>query len=228
MEWYKTLIDVAEADWIERGKMNLQGIVDVPEGQVGDWVVGKMTLDEEQSMATMFSMKDRMVPAGSYTRLKEGGTLYMSDTPTEMGDHVPLIKALMDGGGVQRVLVFGLGLGMVMEMIMEAHNTGRLCIDHVLFVEKSQDVIDLVAPHYLAKYPDQFEVVCADAFDYEPGSECYEAVWIDIWASPDPEYACDAELLMDTWRDHTDWVGCWMEDALFSRGEYTDEALFYS
>ena len=216
MKWLETLVHVEDADWMERGEMSLQGIVDVPEGQVGDWVIGKMTLDREQSLHTMFAYKDRMVPAGSYTRLKEGGLTYMSDTPAEMADHVPLMTALQNNGGTQRVLVFGLGLGMVMEMLMEMHNSGRIELDHVLFIEKSQNVIDLVAPHYRAKYPDHFRVECADAFDYEPDDRCYEAVWIDIWAEACPDYACDAELLMAQWHDHTDWVGCWMEDEMIN------------
>lgn len=216
MKWLETLLDVEQADWPQRGEMNVQGIVDLPAGQSGEWVVTQMTLDKEASMATMFQLKDRMVPAGAYTRLHEGRTLYMSDTPAEMSAHVPLMNALMKGGGIQRVLVFGLGLGMVMEMLMEMHNSGRIELDHVLFIEKSQDVIDLVAPHYRAKYPDHFRVECADAFDYSPTNACYEAVWIDIWAEPDPEFGCDAQLLMDTWRDHTDWVGCWMEDEMIN------------
>ena len=80
-------------------------------------------------------------------------------------------------------------------------------VTDVTVVEISQELIDIVAPHY----PDErVTFVCASAFDYKPPKgKRYQMVWHDIW-----DYIC-ADNLPEMTKLHrkygrrTDWQGSW-------------------
>jgi len=95
----------------------------------------------------------------------------MSDTPAEIRDHVPFI-----GTSYGRVLITGLGLGMVAQACLK-----RREVKSVTVIELEQDVIDLVGPHYLSKWPN-LEIWHGDALTMKikPNTK-WDVAWHDIW-----------------------------------------------
>ena len=157
--------------------------VDVPVGRSGEWRVERFSVTEEEAsrerMRAAFSVGGRGVPQGTYTRLMRCGTVVMSDTPDEIRDHLSAIRKARG-----HCLVNGLGLGMVAAGMLNA------AAEKVTIVEKSQDVISLVAGHYKSIFGDRICVIHSDAFDYKPQrGERFGYVWHDIcllYTSPSP------------------------------------------
>lgn len=141
-------------------------------GKSGDWEVKQFTVSEEE--ARWSALREainghwhRRVTAGTYWMLTKCGGLYMSNTPAEVLDHWTFI---CEAHG--KVLIAGLGLGMVIQGLL---NRGKC--ERIVVVEKSKDVIRLVEPAY--DYPN-VEIVHADIFDYKP-TEHFDYAWFDIW-----------------------------------------------
>lgn len=159
--------------------MSDQYKVDVPEGVSGIWKVSKFTVSDEDAkhdaFRAMFSGggMGRSTPPGTYTSLHRGGTLIMSDTPDEIRDHRGFIRS-----ATGRVLIAGLGIGMVMGAVAMKPD-----VTSVTVIEKSEDVIKLVADHYLAKpYGHKLDIVCADIFQWKPDrGTTYDWGWMDVW-----------------------------------------------
>lgn len=175
-------------------------IVDVPEGVSGDWAVERFAVTPEdaarQRVRSIFS--GRHTPVGSYTKLTRNGLIIMSDTPDEMRDHISFRHAARG-----HVLVNGLGLGMVIEMVI-----GQ--VQRITVVEKSEDVISLVAPHYLAKYPDKVEIIHADAYEFGlPKGIRFNAVWHDIWDNMCSDNLPEMTRLHRKYGRRADWQGSW-------------------
>lgn len=174
--------------------------VTVPEGQSGDWRVERFTVTqkdvERQAMRAAFG-HCRFVPQGTYTRLMRGNQVVMSDTPDEMRDHWCAVHHARGS-----VLINGLGLGMVAQAILAKPE-----VTEVTVVETSEDVIQLVAPHY--KDP-RLTVVHADAFTFQPPKgKRYGAVWHDIWDEITPENLPEMARLHRRYGRRTDWQGSW-------------------
>lgn len=167
----------------------------IPEATSGNWRVEKFTTDrmDLRSLAS-----GRGVPLGkTYTRMMCGSTLVMSDTPAEMRDHS---HAVHNAKG--SCLINGLGIGMVLKNILLKDS-----VTDVTVVELSQDVINMVAPHY---NDPRVAIVCESAFDYQPpkGKE-YGMVWHDIW-----NYICgdnieEMKKLHRKYGRRTEWQGSW-------------------
>lgn len=106
---------------------------------------------------------------GHYVKLLINNELVMSDTPMERRSNDGFVR---NANGA--VLVAGLGLGMVIQALLEKDN-----VMEILVIEKCQDVIDLVAP----KFNDpRLKVVCADIFDFKlPKSKKFDVIYFDIW-----------------------------------------------
>lgn len=172
--------------------------VDLPEMAKGDWRVEKFTVDCQDWGSLL---RGRAVPLGeTYTRLMRKSHLVMSDTPAELRD---CREAIWRATG--SCLVNGLGLGAVLKnMLVKPEVTDILC------VEISQDLIDLISPHY----PDpRLTFVCADALTFKPPkSKRFQAVWHDIW---DDICADNLESMHTLHRKYgrcADWQGSWCRD----------------
>jgi len=127
--------------------------VELPEVSKGAWKIEHFVTDRTD----WGSVKSgRAVPVGEkFTRAMRGGTLVMSDTPAEMRDHRSAVWAAKGS-----CLLNGLGIGMVLKNILLKPE-----VTDVTVVEISQDLIDIVAPHY----PDsRVTFVCADALLFKP------------------------------------------------------------
>jgi spermidine synthase len=172
--------------------------VTVPEGQKGEWRIERFTVDRPDFHSMLHG---RSVPMGeTFTRLKRGSTLVMSDTPAEMRDHTaPVRKA------TGSCLINGLGIGMVLQGVL-AKDT----VTDVTVVEISQDLIDLVAPHYATS---RLTVICADALEYmPPKGKRYQMVWHDIWDDICSDNLEEMAKLHRKYGRRADWQGSWAKE----------------
>lgn len=172
--------------------------VTIPEAAKGLWRIERFKTD----MPDFHSMlRGRGVPAGEeFMRLMRGNVLVMSDTPAEMRDHYYAVR--MAKGSC---LINGLGIGMVLKAVLKKPE-----VTDVTVIELSQDVLDMVAPHYA---DERVTFVCASAFDYQP-PKCkqYGMVWHDIW-----DYICGDNLpemhkLHRKYGRRAVWQGSWCRD----------------
>ena len=146
--------------------------------------------------------RGRGVPEGNYTKLQRKGAwdVTMSDTPDEYHDHFePIHQA------TGHVLLNGLGLGCVLQCCAEKEGVTKITV-----IERSEDVIALVAPHYQAKYGDKIEIIQADAFEYKPPKGVrYNVVWHDIWDNLCEDNLPEMHRLHRKYGRRTDWQGSW-------------------
>ena len=172
--------------------------VTVPEGSNGPWVIERFTVDHVDFSSLR---RGREAPVGqTFTRLKCGRTLVMSDTPAEMRDHMkPAWKAKGS------CLINGLGIGMVLQAVLAKPE-----VTDVTVVEISQELIDLVAPHYADP---RLTVVCADAFEFvPPKGKRYQMVWHDIWDDICTDNLPEMAKLHRKYGRRTDWQGSWSKE----------------
>lgn len=84
------------------------------------------------------------------------------------------------------------------------------CVSHIDVVEISQDVIDLVLPHYSALYPGKIECHCASIFDWKPAKGVvYDMAWFDIWNDLCTDNLKAMEQLHRKFARKAKWKGSW-------------------
>lgn len=172
----------------------------VPDGVSGDWRVETFVVSQKDSDWTRIRATfhpNEFVAAGTYKRLMRRNTVVMSNTEMELRTNRAIISAAHG-----RILINGLGLGVVLTAILEKPQ-----VEHVTVVEKSDDVIKLVAPSF-AK--DRVTIIHGDAFDHAPmKGERFGAVWHDIWDSICGDNLAQMRQLKQKYCRRTDWQGCW-------------------
>lgn len=180
--------------------------VDVPEGVSGEWSVSRFTVSEQDAAYTRMRAalnpreRGREVPAGTYTQLRRGRTLVMSDTPAEIMDHLDFIHA-----ATGRVLIHGLGLGMVLKAVLAKPD-----VTHVDVVEISEDVIRLVAPSYADP---RVRIRHGDALTYRwPVGFSWDAVWHDVWDNICGDNLPSMKTLHRRYGKRTRWQGSWARE----------------
>lgn len=142
--------------------------VDVPDGVSGDWKVETFTLERP---SLYHALKGRPIPAGTYKRLAYKGNTIMSNTPAEIDDFRVFLSYARGN-----VLINGLGLGVVLKALLDKDPKIRT----VTVIEKSEDVIKLVAPTFSSD--ERVTIINADAFTWKPPRAMYyDSVWHDIW-----------------------------------------------
>lgn len=160
--------------------------VDVPEGVSGDWRVERFTVSDDEAkfhnVRCMLNHRregNRQIRPGNYTKLMRGDVIVMSDTPAEMRDHWTAMR-LAKGD----ILINGLGLGLYAENVLLKDD-----VSHVTIIEKSPDVIRLVADHLYGRYGrERLEIIEDDALGFRaPVNKVYDFVWHDIWDYISPE-----------------------------------------
>lgn len=182
--------------------------VNIPEATRGAYRIESFTTECEDFHSTL---RGRGVPVGErFTRLMRGGTVVMSDTPSEMIDHYTAVHAAKGS-----CLINGLGIGMVLGAILRKEG-----VTDVTVVELSPEVIEMVAPSYQDR---RVTIVQADALKYKPPvGKRYQMVWHDIW-----DYICADNLpqmraLHRKYGRRTDWQGSWCR-SLCERAEQQDK-----
>jgi hypothetical protein len=148
--------------------------IDVPDGISGEWKVETFIVSKEDASfarkRAAFHGGRGSLPAGIYKKLTRHNYTVMSNTPDEINDFSYFVYK-----ATGNVLVNGLGLGVLLKALLNKPE-----ITKVTIIEKSQDVINLVASTYLKD--SRVTIICADAFKYKaPKDEKYDAVWHDIW-----------------------------------------------
>lgn len=213
--------DLVEDHPIDRFKVN------IPEGRSGDWAVEKYTISEIE--AHLYNLKDRVngdgnrpVAPGRYTRLvKYDGrgerdsfagaglvsgmmnpTVWMSDTPIEILDHVEFIAQARG-----RVLIAGLGLGMCADAVLRKPE-----VDRVVVIEQEPDVIRLVMPTLEKRWGKRVWVIRGSIWELPPHTTDLDTIWFDIWPRIANSMYDDAKKLFAVWRPALrlgGWMGAW-------------------
>ena len=132
----------------------------------------------------------------------------MSDTPSEISDHLSAVYAANG-----HVLIAGLGLGVVVQgCLMDGVERYGKTVEKVTVVEKSADVIGLVAEHYLKRFGSRLEVVHDDIFTWQPPKGAkYDCTWLDIWPNICTDNLNDMKKLKARFSRRSQWLGCWSE-----------------
>lgn len=189
---------MTDAPWWARYQVHT-----LPVGEQGAVKIERFEVSEDASRFDALRSGSRSVPAGTYTRLKERHTLWMSDTPAEIRDHREIIRRA-EG----EVLIQGLGIGLV----------ARACamkskVRSVTVVEQSPDIIALVEP-WLRECADshdtRLEVILGDALALKhPKGKRWNCVWHDIWPNICADNAESMSTLHRRFARRCDWQGSW-------------------
>jgi 16S rRNA A1518/A1519 N6-dimethyltransferase RsmA/KsgA/DIM1 with predicted DNA glycosylase/AP lyase activity len=187
--------------------------IDVPDGISGEWEVKSFTVSEEESkfarMKAAFHGGRGSLPPGNYKKLTRNGELIMSNTPDEIDDFLDFVYEARGS-----VLVNGLGLGVLLKALLNKPQ-----ITEVIVIEKSQDVINLVAPTYLVDK--RVKIVCADAFEYKPEKgKRFNAVWHDIWDAICSDNLQEMTILHRKYGRITDYQASWGKDMCMRQKQY--------
>lgn len=175
----------------------------VKDGKSGTWKLDTFEISKDKAVSLVLRAAytgsiDEFIPAGIYRRLSNGSDVVMSNTPMEIRTCQNFIERASG-----RVLINGLGLGMVLHAILQKSD-----VIHVTVIEKEQDVINLVAGSF-ANDP-RVEIIHADAFEYcPPAGVTYNACWHDIWADFGTANLDQMDKLEGKYRDICEWQGSW-------------------
>lgn len=149
----------------------------------------------------------RAPKAGWYTRLAEGGQIWMSDSTAERRDHAEPVFAI-GSTKAERILINGLGIGMVLSAALSYDH-----VKHVDVVEIDQRIIDLVGPHYL-KDP-RVRIHHADAvkqMEAWPADVRWDVGWTDIWSDICTDNLEEMKKFTDFYGSRCTFHGNWSEE----------------
>jgi len=133
------------------------------EGQIGDFALEKYEIERGNSAAAF-----QGISPGKYIKLTYRGGIVMSNTSMEKHTNDHFVNYAHGD-----VLIGGLGIGLILLAIQDKPDVNSITV-----IEKSQEVIDLVAPQLPLN--DKVKIVCDDAFTYKPGKK-YDCIYMDIW-----------------------------------------------
>lgn len=153
--------------------------------------------------------RSEWTPAGSYMRLMIDGQLWMSDTHHEQRSN---LEAVHRAHG--RVLVGGLGLGMVVVAMLNKPQVERVTV-----IERDKRVIQLVATQLA---DERLEVVEGDVFTWRPPSATlYDTIYFDIWLDRCVDNLTEITRLKRGYARRLNrssaggcWMGAWEEKTL--------------
>jgi len=187
--------------------MDFPRMVDVvPEARRGVAVVEHFEIDKHTAefsrMRAAIGHSDEWVDEGRHAKLYVDGALVMSDTNMERDSNRPVVRAARG-----QVLVAGLGLGMILHPILAKPE-----VEHVVVIEKSQDVIDIVAPTLAPTLSTKrLSIICADVFGWKPPKGAkWDVIYFDIWASISTDALEDMDKLHRRFRSRLK-AGGWMD-----------------
>ena len=170
----------------------------LPDGISGDWSISTFEVAErELSQIISFLKTGRGVPPGTYKRLRRNRTVVMSNTPDELRDFSFFTRKAYGS-----ILINGLGLGCVVKVLLDKPEVTKVTV-----IEKSEDVIKLVAPYFK---DDRLAIINADAFEYtSPKEEKYDFVWHDIWDDICSDNLKEMSKLHRKYGRRTAWQDSW-------------------
>jgi hypothetical protein len=177
--------------------------VDVPAGDVRGLRVERFTVDSTSPGHLREVLRGRGTRPGTYTRLLAGHRLWMTDTDAERQDHMPAARRIAQTG-TRRVLINGLGLGMVLRVALAMDH-----VEHVDVVEIDDRVIELVGAHYTDP---RLTLHHADAYDQArrwPAGSRWDVVWHDIWPDLCTDNLDGMARLHRSYGRRAGWQGSW-------------------
>lgn len=200
--------------------------VTVPEGELDGLVVERFEVialndwtPEDEGRMDVLSVLEwvrmerdgRGCETGWYTRLldkneKDGdrARIWMSDTTAERKDHKEAI-AHIQLSKARRVLINGLGLGMVLQAALSYDH-----VEQVDVVEVDDRVVKLIGPHYL-KDP-RVKIHQYDAYHMTsiwPKGTRWDVAWSDIWPTISSDNLGGMDRLHAYYRRRSGWHGMW-------------------
>lgn len=175
--------------------------VDLPVGEVDGACIERFEVTEHGSFLSSLNMAGRGVRPGLYTRLYVDGRMWMSDTHDEWRDHMSAVWRIRREG-CRRVLINGLGIGMVLKAALACEH-----IEHVDVVEVDGRVVDLVGPHY---DDPRVTIHTADAYTKDwPAGTRWDVVWHDIWLDLCTDNLSQMTRLHRKYGRRAEWQGSW-------------------
>lgn len=188
--------------------------VDVPEGGCGSVAVERFTVERDLANLRLAFDGGRDCIPGTYTRLLRNGLLWMSDTTAERRDHIDAAIQIGDRGG--RVLIGGLGLGMILRVALLTPE-----VTHVDVVEIDPDVVGAVGPHYqemAAERGVSLTIHAADVFTIRwPPNTRWDVAWFDIWPELCTDDLDEMAKLRRSYGRRANWCECWGRYLLLSQ-----------
>jgi hypothetical protein len=185
--------------------------VDLPETDHDGLTIRRFTVEPNSIENALLAFREpgRQARPGTYTRLDKHGRLWMSDTTAEREDHMPALRQAVRVGA-RRILVNGLGLGMVVKAALTIPT-----VEHVDVVEVDPRVAALVGPHYEAS--GRVTVHVADAYEQAkrwPRGTRWDVGWSDIWPDLCADYLPDMARLNRSYGRRCGWHECWGQDLI--------------
>ena len=203
------------------GVIDLQAAmtVTVPQGTSGSVAVTRFAVSAAE--ATLAASKEARygryvhTGAGTYTGLFRRGGLWMSDTPSEQRDHYKFLHQAMNRRA-RRVLVTGLGLGMVAAALLHMDH-----VEHIDIVEIDDDVIALVEPHYqtlAAQAGKTLTVHHGDAYTITwPKDVRWDVAWHDVWRDLCTDNLAHMATLHRRYGRRVGWQDSWSKPLLLAQ-----------
>jgi hypothetical protein len=184
------------------------GTCTVPDGKSGPWTIDtfEVTDNIHITLRNLRAIRDGnpelVVHPGTYRRLyHETRGVVMSNTRMEVGTARECYEQ-----ATGRVLVNGLGLGMVLEGLLSKPD-----VTYVRVIELDIHVLALVQPHF--EHDPRVEFVQTDAYKYTPAKgEQFDYVWHDIWDTLDADNLPAMARLTRKYARRTKAQGVWSRD----------------
>ena len=195
--------------------------VELPTGERGIYAIQHYEVSKDDSAFTAIraiagSDSRAFVSPGGYTRLTRGGVIVMSDTPSEIREHMDPInqaKRRIRHREPVTALIHGLGIGMIARaLLLEG-------AERVEVVELAQEVIDLVAPALREQLtagelgdPSTGRLIIrqGNAFDWKPPKGArWTLVWHDIWSNICTDNLPEMTKLHRRFGRRCDWQESW-------------------
>jgi len=149
------------------------------------------------------------VRSGDYTKLIINKELMMSDTPMERISNSEIVKRANG-----RVLIAGLGLGMIINSIMMKKEVAEIVV-----VENNRDVIDLVGDKF---ENNKVRIINENIFDFKT-TEKFDVIYFDIWAKISTDNLVDIKKLHNKFKNNVNrknknwYMNSWMKEFLQRR-----------
>lgn len=177
--------------------------VTVPEGELDGVRVTRFAVAKDDLSNMLEAIRTgRSTRPGEYTALHVDGRLWMSDTDAEYRDHLDMIWR-MRRPHVRRVLINGLGLGMVVQAAIDQPH-----IEHIDVVEIEPRVVALVGPHYTRDPRVTIHTADAYTIQWPPGTR-WDLAWHDIWPDMMADNLPEMTKLHRKYGRRVSWQGSW-------------------
>jgi len=174
----------------------------IPAGKVGNARVEKFRVKKVSDFLHAFIHGATVIP-GEYTKLIVEGQLMMTDTHDEIMDQSEIITTARG-----RVLIHGLGLGITLEAVLLNPEVSSVDV-----VEKSIDVINLVAPHFVDDK--RVRIWHDDCLTRKwPRGTRWDFVWHDIWPTICADNLPEIRTLHKKFAKRCGWQGSWKKEYL--------------